>query len=487
MILMLFIVFVGLGIFDQVFAFSSTEKTTVKLVKPLDAAGLSKRSRRSFLEIAGFGGFIGVSTSLVFLAENERDTLRAAPQLDVMSSKGLESVDDVDVDAGSGWALPSQNELGQSQRDLALKRRRSSPPSLEEAVAAAVLLEKASVALIEIDRWLVPQQQQQRSLGTRRFSSSASRSKNKNSPVVLEQALVRTHLDRYPCLFSLGDAATTLALAPDLPASFRREVGWGWGLCGWRHNCGALADAEKAFSTLQAQAGMLTVEECRFLVDVMRRSVDEVLGLISTASLGQSPLLLTLAQHPDERKRSNSRDSRRLRRQSSSSLTFQQQQRQERPPYLSTSELSKVLPGSARSDGYFGGGGAGYGSVPPSVIASGRNLRSSSSGRVVGVGGRAQGRARDDKAADDDPEEEEDDGDVAAMDAYEAEVLQSFNAQRRQRDRQRDQAGGKTTRGDQEQVLGGGGGGGASWDQEQPQQPLSKAQRDLSLRLRLGV
>lgn len=55
-------------------------------------------------------------------------------------------------------------------------------------------------------------------------------------------------------------------------------IGHDWGSCAWRH-CGAKADAQEAIAELYNNVGMLEPFECRFIIDVVERSIRYVLAV----------------------------------------------------------------------------------------------------------------------------------------------------------------------------------------------------------------
>lgn len=68
-------------------------------------------------------------------------------------------------------------------------------------------------------------------------------------------------------------------------------IGFDWGSCAWRH-CGAKADAQEALAELYSSVGMLEPFECRFIIDIIERSIRDVLlvvpdDLLPTSSDGK--------------------------------------------------------------------------------------------------------------------------------------------------------------------------------------------------------
>ena len=58
----------------------------------------------------------------------------------------------------------------------------------------------------------------------------------------------------------------------------RDEIGFDWGSCAWRH-CGALSDAQEAMDALEHQVGMLEPFECVYCLDVVERSLRDILAV----------------------------------------------------------------------------------------------------------------------------------------------------------------------------------------------------------------
>jgi len=58
----------------------------------------------------------------------------------------------------------------------------------------------------------------------------------------------------------------------------RDEIGFDWGSCAWRH-CGALSDAQEAIDALEYQVGMLEPFECIYCLDVVERSLRDMLAV----------------------------------------------------------------------------------------------------------------------------------------------------------------------------------------------------------------
>jgi len=61
----------------------------------------------------------------------------------------------------------------------------------------------------------------------------------------------------------------------------RNEIGFDWGSCAWRH-CGAEADAQESLSELYNLIGVLEPFECRFILDIVERSLRDILAVVPT-------------------------------------------------------------------------------------------------------------------------------------------------------------------------------------------------------------
>mmetsp|Transcript_9470 Transcript_9470/g.20444 ORF Transcript_9470/g.20444 Transcript_9470/m.20444 type:complete len:527 (-) Transcript_9470:235-1815(-) len=66
-------------------------------------------------------------------------------------------------------------------------------------------------------------------------------------------------------------------------------IGFDWGSCAWRH-CGAKADAQEALAELYSSVGMLEPFECRFIIDIIERSIRDVLAAVPTNLLPEQKL-----------------------------------------------------------------------------------------------------------------------------------------------------------------------------------------------------
>jgi hypothetical protein len=63
-----------------------------------------------------------------------------------------------------------------------------------------------------------------------------------------------------------------------LSQDIRNEIGFDWGSCAWRH-CGALADAQEALDELDHLIGILEPYECLFCLDIVERSLRDILAV----------------------------------------------------------------------------------------------------------------------------------------------------------------------------------------------------------------
>ncbi|CAB9507163.1 expressed unknown protein [Seminavis robusta] len=70
-----------------------------------------------------------------------------------------------------------------------------------------------------------------------------------------------------------------LGAAPPNSLNNVDDIGFDWGSCAWRH-CGALADAQEALDELDHLLGVLEPPECLFCLDVLERSIRDMLTLV---------------------------------------------------------------------------------------------------------------------------------------------------------------------------------------------------------------
>jgi hypothetical protein len=73
----------------------------------------------------------------------------------------------------------------------------------------------------------------------------------------------------------LRRAATSIAA--------RDEIGFDWGSCAWRH-CGAYADAQESLAELYNLVGVLEPFECRFVLDIVERSLRDIFAVVPNYS-----------------------------------------------------------------------------------------------------------------------------------------------------------------------------------------------------------
>jgi hypothetical protein len=85
---------------------------------------------------------------------------------------------------------------------------------------------------------------------------------------------------RHPLLHEQLEQACSMLKNADkfLSSDARDEVGFEWASCAWRH-CGALADAQEAIDELDHLIGILEPFECLFCLDVVERSLYDILAV----------------------------------------------------------------------------------------------------------------------------------------------------------------------------------------------------------------
>mmetsp|Transcript_42723 Transcript_42723/g.103328 ORF Transcript_42723/g.103328 Transcript_42723/m.103328 type:complete len:364 (+) Transcript_42723:77-1168(+) len=79
----------------------------------------------------------------------------------------------------------------------------------------------------------------------------------------------------------------------------RDEIGFEWASCAWRH-CGALADAQEAIDELDHLIGILEPFECLFCIDIVERSLYDILAAVTQKY--QDPTILVPEYQPLQRK-----------------------------------------------------------------------------------------------------------------------------------------------------------------------------------------
>lgn len=86
---------------------------------------------------------------------------------------------------------------------------------------------------------------------------------------------------RKPSLSSNLEKSCNLLRKSLISLEARNEIGFDWGSCAWRH-CGAEADAQEALAELYNLIGVLEPFECRFILDVVERSLRDILAVVPT-------------------------------------------------------------------------------------------------------------------------------------------------------------------------------------------------------------
>jgi hypothetical protein len=76
-----------------------------------------------------------------------------------------------------------------------------------------------------------------------------------------------------------GQAPTASTAETAMLLELRNVVGFDWGSCAWRH-CGAIADVQEALDELLQLLGVLEPYEAIFCLDVVERSLREILALV---------------------------------------------------------------------------------------------------------------------------------------------------------------------------------------------------------------
>jgi hypothetical protein len=87
----------------------------------------------------------------------------------------------------------------------------------------------------------------------------------------------------------------------------RNEIGFDWGSCAWRH-CGAEADAQEALAELYNLSGVLEPFECRFVLDIVERSLRDILAAVPIKYYDQALDVYQTYQFRDPEKESSNQD-----------------------------------------------------------------------------------------------------------------------------------------------------------------------------------
>jgi hypothetical protein len=77
----------------------------------------------------------------------------------------------------------------------------------------------------------------------------------------------------------LEQACSILRNADFISQEARDVIGFDWGSCAWRQ-CGAEADAQESLAELFNLSGILEPFECHFILDVVERSIRDILVII---------------------------------------------------------------------------------------------------------------------------------------------------------------------------------------------------------------
>ncbi|KAI2497490.1 hypothetical protein MHU86_16992 [Fragilaria crotonensis] len=87
----------------------------------------------------------------------------------------------------------------------------------------------------------------------------------------------------------------------------RNEIGFDWGSCAWRH-CGAEADAQEALAELYNLSGVLEPFECRFVLDIVERSLRDILAAVPIKYYDQALDAYQTYQFKDPEEESSNQD-----------------------------------------------------------------------------------------------------------------------------------------------------------------------------------
>lgn len=97
---------------------------------------------------------------------------------------------------------------------------------------------------------------------------------------------IRSQLHKPP----LQDLPAAAAVLRQLEGDAKETVGFDWGSCAWRH-CGATADAQEALNELDQLLGVLEPFEAVFCLDIVERSLRDIMTVIPWDWASQSDVL----------------------------------------------------------------------------------------------------------------------------------------------------------------------------------------------------
>jgi hypothetical protein len=183
--------------------------------------------------------------------------------------------------------LPSYNEVLLRHRTETVVQWQTVPTTntIREAIHIVVDRVAALPTLTDLARdyqWSALQAQLQSPLWTTDLSRAASilRQAHRSSSSTLltmpqeHVTVVSTNQASQPGRAPPASTAETAMLL-----ELRNVVGFDWGSCAWRH-CGALADVQEALDELLQLLGVLEPYEAIFCLDVVERSLREILALV---------------------------------------------------------------------------------------------------------------------------------------------------------------------------------------------------------------
>ncbi len=217
--------------------------------------------------IRNFPQLDSAGAPLVYLKENDQDLNILNLMMSSTRGMGRGKIDRaeewyIDTYLTSRDALRLEVQVGKnipSYNEIMLQHRTSRVPTWKQEIIA----EKDIFAAVE---------------SIIHALETINRLKAHSSEYEWDQMLV---ILREPALTTdLQDGCSILQRARDfLSTEVRQEIGFDWGSCAWRH-CGAQADAQESLAELYNSIGMFEPFECLFTLDIVERSLRDIVTAI---------------------------------------------------------------------------------------------------------------------------------------------------------------------------------------------------------------
>ena len=281
-----------IGCFAVALACIAWEDVSGQYVLPSRRTRVMVVEQRQADERVGSGSFGQVSVKGMGFGREERlllmESMRGTmPETKRIGSQDINSIDRTRIDEEQ-WQRRSYNEIMLEHRQERIPRWRQvqqEPKVLPTELADAIhtlcvtlqsvqhMRELALDYQWESIRILLQAPADQLGLDQREATIPSLLPCTNSLSNQLEQAtiLLRSELDTKSPLS-----------ANKLDVTEEDTIGFPWASCAWRHQCGALADAQEALDELDAKLGLLEPFEAIFCLDVAERSLRDMLTLVTS-------------------------------------------------------------------------------------------------------------------------------------------------------------------------------------------------------------